>query len=123
MAKWEYISRSSNSVYSSETIKSVRKATPLIVVLIDLVKARRSKNGGCFLAKCSHCTGGTLHYVKRKWPIVKCFSCGYACVDGITFVKEYLKTSFPEAMYFCADRYAKIRIKPEDTLREGDLPF
>ncbi|MCR5079601.1 MAG: DNA primase [Bacilli bacterium] len=87
--------------YSNDLIDAVRQAADIVTVVSSYISVER--HGRNYLAICPfHDDKNPSMTINRDKQIYKCFACG-AGGNVITFVKNYEKVSFPEAVRKVAD--------------------
>lgn len=94
---------------AQDQVEEVKKKTDIVELIGEYVKLSRS--GRNFKALCPFHSEKTPSFmVSPELGIFKCFGCGRGG-DVITFLQEYEKVDFPQALKLLADR-AGIKLRP-----------
>jgi DNA primase len=103
--------------FPERLIEQIRQRTDLVELVSEVVPLKRV--GKNYAGLCPfHAEDTPSFYVHPDWGIFKCFGCGKGG-NAITFVMEYYRMSFPEAVRFLAER-AGIEL-PEEPTEEREL--
>jgi len=110
--------------YSDETIRQLKEATDISLVIEQFVPLKRI-GGGKFLGLCPfHNDSNPSMNVNPNMGIYKCFACG-AGGDAFRFVMEHEKVDFRTAIEFVANTVGFILPKltqiPDENIEEKDL--
>jgi len=112
-------------VYSEETIRQLREATDISLVIEQFVPLKRT-GGGKFLGLCPfHNDRNPSMNVNPHMGIYKCFACG-AGGNVFKFVMEHEKVDFLTAVEFVANTVGfvlppKLTQIPDENIEEKDL--
>lgn len=91
-------------MYTEDCVIEVKEKSNLLEVIEDFVKL--SKKGTNWTGLCPfHNEKTPSFYVNPKESIFKCFGCGSSGNDGIAFVMQHEKCTYPEALQHIANKY------------------
>jgi DNA primase len=107
------------SEFCVEKIKGSTKIEDIIPGFIPLIKSGSSLTG-----ECPFCGQKKKFFVTPSKQIYKCFKCGKGGNHAISFLREYKKMSYPEALRYCAGKKG-IPVEEEENDRKlpGAPPF
>lgn len=94
---------------AQDQIEEIKRKTDIVEIISECVDLKRS--GRNFKALCPFHSERTPSFmVSSELQIFKCFGCGLGG-DALTFLQEYEKIDFPQALKILADR-AGVKLKP-----------
>jgi DNA primase len=122
----------SGEIYSQEDINKVMFNLPNMSVIIGEFTPLR-KSGKDYVGRCPICrpiTKNNFHFRVSDWKKrYKCFECGVAGNNAVSFLMQYFKSPFSNMLRFVNKIYAGQVISPkrirsqEKSNIDDDLPF
>jgi len=102
----------SNYIYKQEDINSVLYKLEFYPIIAEFVSLRKS--GKDYVGRCPFCrpiTKNDRHFrVSERKKVYKCFECGKAGKNVVSFFMKYYNTSFDNAFTFANNKYTKLKV-------------